>query len=422
MVYSFMKYYWAKSEKTRQRVLLPSTSTRLGGEVQHIPTASNCVVKRIWTQEHADTFLDEGMLLRQLSKGCTCITRCVSISVTYDILWQADRVDIVMERANYVWKGRPCPDLARLRHFYHCDNLFFSSAQLGIFLHTILYVLDHIHCHGILHRDIKLENILCFENGTDFPTLKLTDFEYAIPVGSRPNDLVTQTGWFRGRGSSLYQAPEVAIPNDWVCGTVSGVPVSSIPAYSPESDLFAVGACAVYLFSSSILPIGLGSIYVGGHLECVRHRNQCGAKRELNVSSLAALRLPTVTQHTVSSGIPQSFSNLVSRLLDPIPKFRPSVAQARTWLDNSTQPLAVNHTYSQCIGHMLSQNLFWGVHGLEDFCTCTQRPGNWLVVNQTGELSLVRHDRFGKESTLGCVHTIFVPTYDIHHSILYTTF
>lgn len=84
--------------------------------------------------------------------------------------------------------------------------------------------LIHLHSHGIVHRDLRPENILI---SSDRQYVKLTDFEFA-KFASNKNELrVTQTGEMIG--SASYTSPE----------QLSGGSVDA------RSDLFSLG-CLIY--------------------------------------------------------------------------------------------------------------------------------------------------------------------------------
>jgi tetratricopeptide (TPR) repeat protein len=65
----------------------------------------------------------------------------------------------------------------------------------------VCWALDHAHAHGLIHRDLKLENVLITADGT----AKLTDFGLARSLASR----MTQEGTVIG--TVFYLAPEIVL-------------------------------------------------------------------------------------------------------------------------------------------------------------------------------------------------------------------
>jgi len=85
----------------------------------------------------------------------------------------------------------------------------------------IASAIDYIHNSDIIHRDIKLDNILM----NDFGDIKLTDFGLAIESQSEDSEVSGIAG------TPLYMAPEV----------ITGRSVSA------KSDVYAFGICVYYL-------------------------------------------------------------------------------------------------------------------------------------------------------------------------------
>jgi serine/threonine protein kinase len=90
----------------------------------------------------------------------------------------------------------------------------FSESLARYYFHQLVDAVEHMHNKGIVHRDIKLENILIDENFD----LKLTDFGFSDTEKLSDNP----------KGSSLYMAPEMHALEKF----------ETIPA-----DMFALGVC-----------------------------------------------------------------------------------------------------------------------------------------------------------------------------------
>jgi protein kinase-like protein/AAA ATPase-like protein len=88
--------------------------------------------------------------------------------------------------------------------------------------------LDHAHAHGLIHRDVKLENLLLDADGNAY----LADFGVALPLrggeATKPGEL---------EGTLLYLAPERINGRD----------------ASPASDQYAF-ACLAYFLLSGVAP------------------------------------------------------------------------------------------------------------------------------------------------------------------------
>ena len=78
------------------------------------------------------------------------------------------------------------------------------------YAHDILSGLNYIHQQGIIHGDIKVENILTQSSNRDdeFPILKICDFGVSQRVGEGgkvPNGML---------GTYGYMAPELGLPEN----------------------------------------------------------------------------------------------------------------------------------------------------------------------------------------------------------------
>lgn len=107
-----------------------------------------------------------------------------------------------------------------------------SPRVVAHIMHQILGAVSHLHSHGIVHRDVKLENLLVVDPDADLPTVKLCDFGLAIDeraiAAPRPGSGAVGTGY--------AQAPEMVLTES-ECG---------LAGYGRAVDVWA---CGIVLFS-----------------------------------------------------------------------------------------------------------------------------------------------------------------------------
>ncbi|EAR91534.2 kinase domain protein (macronuclear) [Tetrahymena thermophila SB210] len=96
----------------------------------------------------------------------------------------------------------------------------------------IMDVINYLHIHDIVHRDIKLENLLYVEQDPEIPTIKLADFDQARKM---PYD------WLYINEQYVKQY----YPIEGACGTIGYCPPELVKdfLYSFNSDIFQVGVC-----------------------------------------------------------------------------------------------------------------------------------------------------------------------------------
>lgn len=113
-------------------------------------------------------------------------------------------------------------------------------------LAQLLEALDHAHCNNVVHRDIKLENLMLVENDESRCLVKLLDFGIA-----RLLDLVPDTPILDLLGTPEYMAPEL-----W----------QSSSEVSPAVDLYACGVLAYELLVGALpFPVPEGSTSIVAH-------------------------------------------------------------------------------------------------------------------------------------------------------------
>lgn len=125
-----------------------------------------------------------------------------------------------------------------------------ARAKFFVLLH-VANALAHVHAHGIVHRDVKLENVLVtdafFRTPHDPATVKLIDF--GIAVRSRNPHPLTRAGFVMG--TTPYLAPEQLDPRHF-----------GASRDTPKSDVFAFGILAWRVLGDDVLqhPTGLRNI------------------------------------------------------------------------------------------------------------------------------------------------------------------
>lgn len=110
----------------------------------------------------------------------------------------------------------------------------FTETTVASVVHQILLALNFMHSKSIMHRDIKLENILCEDSvdlAPDDIQIKLTDFGFATRYNPNKKEKLSL-------GSPLYMAPELCdkMPYDekvdvWAVGVVAYMLICGKPPF-----------------------------------------------------------------------------------------------------------------------------------------------------------------------------------------------
>lgn len=94
--------------------------------------------------------------------------------------------------------------------------------------------LDALHGAGIIHQDLKPQNVMVIEPQSASPVVKIVDFGLARLAGADP--IESPSGGRRISGTPLYMAPEQARADDQI---------------TPSADLFALAVVAYELLSGT---------------------------------------------------------------------------------------------------------------------------------------------------------------------------
>ena len=109
---------------------------------------------------------------------------------------------------------------------------YYSEEQIKDFIREIVLGLDYLHLHGIIHRDIKPDNVLLDENNN----CKITDFNVSAMLENIDNDHIGK----KTEGTDFFMAPECCT---YQVGNIRGKPL----------DVWALGITA-YVLAYNELP------------------------------------------------------------------------------------------------------------------------------------------------------------------------
>mmetsp|Transcript_8619 Transcript_8619/g.22522 ORF Transcript_8619/g.22522 Transcript_8619/m.22522 type:complete len:566 (-) Transcript_8619:296-1993(-) len=110
-------------------------------------------------------------------------------------------------------------------------RLGYGEKAAATIMHEMLGAVKYCHSHGVVHRDIKLDNMI-FQGPEEDAELKLIDFGFANLV--RPN----RESMYEQLGTPSYMAPELWERDD-------------TKSYNSAVDIWALGVCAYMLLSGT---------------------------------------------------------------------------------------------------------------------------------------------------------------------------
>lgn len=181
-------------------VVYRATDARLGRQVAIKELLVTTQLSDVERQDTVERFRREAMAAARLAHP--------NIITVYDYGQEGDRPYMVME----LLEGKTLGDFLEKKTMFTLQQVADIGAQ-------ICAALDYAHLSGIVHRDIKPDNIMLASNGV----VKLTDFGVARVKSDLPS--MTQTG--TTLGTIAYISPEQLCDSRLVDG---------------RSDIFSLGA------------------------------------------------------------------------------------------------------------------------------------------------------------------------------------
>ncbi|XP_078733799.1 serine/threonine-protein kinase 33-like [Lampetra fluviatilis] len=141
------------------------------------------------------------------------------------------RLYAVLETPKRVFLAMELCELGELRSLLEQHGAFAESTGRSV-VHDVTSAIAYLHQHDIVHRDLKLENILVKAAGVDGASgmrfdVRVTDFGLSVEVGGVGSEALLQATC----GTPLYMAPEVLLDHD----------------YSQQCDLWSIGIIAFTL-------------------------------------------------------------------------------------------------------------------------------------------------------------------------------
>ncbi|XP_060897943.1 NUAK family SNF1-like kinase 2 [Labrus mixtus] len=250
------------------------------------------------------------------------------IITIYEVFENKDKIVIVME---YASRG----DL----YDYICDKRSISEREARHFFRQIVSAVHYCHQNGIVHRDLKLENILLDGNGN----VKIADFGLS---NLYRGDEYLQTFC----GSPLYASPEI---------------VNGRPYRGPEVDTWSLGVL-LYTMVHGTMPFDghnhkalVQQISTGNYRKPNNPSDACGLirwmlmvnpERRATIEEIAGhwwlnwgYQQPLLSE-TKSSPVEQAPSPA-----SPSPSHPAGLASVASWLRRTSRPLLDNGSKMRCL-------------------------------------------------------------------------
>lgn len=119
----------------------------------------------------------------------------------------------------------------------------YSEEQCRLFFRDMILGLEYLHCQGVVHRDIKIENILLSEDNV----VKIVDFGVSEIFEKIDRDPVIK----RTAGSPAYMAPELALISSGYWLTNPPTPTAKEMAGKP-TDIWSLGVTLFCIYFGTL--------------------------------------------------------------------------------------------------------------------------------------------------------------------------
>ena len=244
----------ARAAQTVSRLKIGSQKKRLEAE---IATPKENILEdfvflengKLGVGAHAAVYVVRSKTNEKQHYACKCIKK--------NLMGPAQKKGLLQEAL--LMRSISHTSIVKLWHFYEDAHVYYLVMDLiegGELFHRIvkrssyterkardcakkvLEAIAYLHSEGIVHRDVKPENLLCVSEDSD-TDVKLCDFGFATTIDKlNPQKCLT-----RVCGTTAYLAPEIVTRQAygqacdlWSVGCVVFILLSGYPPFSPQDD------------------------------------------------------------------------------------------------------------------------------------------------------------------------------------------
>ena len=204
------------SQIHKEELRLSVTNSLFVSEVKGLPNKKYQIMSKIGSGAYGTVYLAQNIItkanvaMKKIPKSAENLLEDNEIKDEIEILKKLDHPNIVkiLEFYNTEDSYYIITDHCSYGELYYQINKSYSETQMAVVLRQILSGLSYLHENNIIHRDLKLENILITEIENSITTkeklfnIKIIDFGTAKIFDRKHSQ-------YKIVGSSYYLAPEV---------------------------------------------------------------------------------------------------------------------------------------------------------------------------------------------------------------------